>query len=79
MVLSNNQAVRIKLLTLCHASPIAGHVGMHGTFNNLQSLFYWKGMRKEVCEFVRSCMVCQANKADLAGSPGLLQPLPIPQ
>lgn len=79
MVIGNEQVLRDKLLTLYHASPIAGHVGRHGILHNLQSLFYWKGMRKDVREFVRSCVVCQANKPDLAASPRLLQPLPIQQ
>ncbi|GJW98165.1 hypothetical protein Tco_0179973 [Tanacetum coccineum] len=36
-------------------------------------------MRKHVKQFVNECSVCQLNKADLAASPGLLQPLLIPQ
>ena len=45
----------------------------------LGSVCYWKGLKKDVREFVRSCDVCQQFKYDAAASPGLLQPLPIPE
>ncbi|GJW14002.1 transposon ty3-G gag-pol polyprotein [Tanacetum coccineum] len=37
------------------------------------------GLRKQVKQFVRECLVCQKYKPDLAAYPGLLQPLHIPQ
>lgn len=36
-------------------------------------------MSKEIRQFVRTCTVCQASKYDPSASPGLLQPLPIPE
>lgn len=33
---------------------------------------------KEVQRYIRNCKACQTCKPDLAASPGLLQPLPIP-
>jgi len=42
------------------------------------SVIYWKGLSKDVRNFVRTCAVCQRNKFDLAAPAGLLQPLPIP-
>lgn len=44
----------------------------------LSTLFYWKGLRSDVQKFIHACDVCQKNKADLVASPGLLQPLVIP-
>jgi hypothetical protein len=49
------------------------------TFRWLKQLFAWKGMKKQVFEFVKSCMVCQQAKPDRVKSPGLLQPLPVPE
>ncbi|GKE28307.1 transposon ty3-G gag-pol polyprotein, partial [Tanacetum coccineum] len=37
------------------------------------------GIRKEVKQMVKECLVCQKYKPDLAAYPGLLQPLPIPK
>lgn len=39
---------------------------------------HWRGLTTYVTHFVRNCVVCQANKPEHVGSPGLLQPLPIP-
>lgn len=41
-------------------------------------MLYWKGLSKDVKHWVRECVVCQCCKADNSASPGLLQPLPIP-
>ncbi|GJZ60946.1 retrotransposable element Tf2 [Tanacetum coccineum] len=49
------------------------------TTNIMCALLYWKKIRKHIKQFVNECLVCQLNKADLAASPILLQPLPIPQ
>jgi hypothetical protein len=35
-------------------------------------------MHKDIKKFVRECSVCQENKPETVASPGLLQPLPIP-
>lgn len=40
LVVGSNVALWTKLLTLYHASPLAGHIGMHAILHNLQSLFY---------------------------------------
>lgn len=44
----------------------------------VKSLFYWKGKSKYIQSFIRSCGVCQQCKHETVGSPGLIQPLPIP-
>ncbi|GAU37779.1 hypothetical protein TSUD_158600 [Trifolium subterraneum] len=60
------------------SSAVGGHSGRDVTTSRVKSLFYWKGMSKDILNFVKNCGVCQKNKFDLAASPGLLQPLPIP-
>ena len=39
---------------------------------------YWKGLKRDVREMVRSYLVCQRFKYDTAVLLGLMQPLPIP-
>ncbi|KAJ7954398.1 Ty3/gypsy retrotransposon protein [Quillaja saponaria] len=55
-----------------------GHSGVHATLKRLGRNFYWKGMQKEVRNFIRCCEVCQRFKGENVASPGLLQPLSIP-
>jgi hypothetical protein len=37
-----------------------------------------KGMKSAVQQFVQACMICQKAKPDRTKTPGLLQPLPVP-
>jgi len=67
-----------KLLERFHTSPIGGHEGVLKTLKRLASEVYWKGMRRDVVEFLRGCQVCQQNKYSTLSPAGLLTPLPIP-
>lgn len=61
-----------------HDSSFGGHSGRDATAARVKSLFFWKGMNKDIQNYIRECDVCQRSKPDLAAYPGLLQPLPIP-
>ncbi|KAL4303471.1 hypothetical protein GQ457_10G029000 [Hibiscus cannabinus] len=71
-------ALKSLLLREFHSSLIGGHAGITRTFQRLAANFYWKGMRKEVRQFVTECQVCQRMKSASLSPAGLLQPLPIP-
>ncbi|XP_042032481.1 uncharacterized protein LOC121779227 [Salvia splendens] len=75
---SRDSTVKELLLHEYHASPTAGHPGVDRTFKRLATGFYWKGMRKEVKNFVNACYECQTTKYSTQKPAGLLQPLPIP-
>ena len=78
LVVGQDEALRKELLSLFHSSPVGGHAGADATMKRLGSVCYWKGLKKNVRAFVRECSVCQQFKYDPTASPGLLQPLPIP-
>lgn len=69
------------LLEWLHSSGSGGvgHSGRDATHQRVKDIFYWKGMTKDIQSYIRSCSVCQTCKYDPAASPGLLQPLPIPE
>ena len=62
----------------CHDSPMGGHFGRSKTYALLKRLGHWKGMAKDVREYVKSCPVCAQTKPSRSAPAGLLQPLPIP-
>ncbi|MCO5546933.1 hypothetical protein L7F22_000372 [Adiantum nelumboides] len=72
------QSLREKVMTECHCPPYTGHRGIATTMKGVERYFYWPRLKKDVEEFVRSCLVCQKVKFDRHKEQGLLQPLPIP-
>ncbi|PWA71682.1 hypothetical protein CTI12_AA283380 [Artemisia annua] len=71
---------KLKLLLLqeFHDTPSAGHSGVKKMLVGLSALFYWRGMRKAVEDFIKNCLVCQQTKYSTQVSGGYLQPLPTP-
>lgn len=65
------------LLFEYHNSTVGGH-GDLKTYLKLVNEWFWVGMRKQVAQYVRECMVCQQHKVSHQHPVGLLQTLPIP-
>jgi hypothetical protein len=70
-------ALQLQLIIVVHDSTVGGHSGFLVTYRRMKQLFAWKGMRVDMQDYVRSCLVCQQAKPDRAKSPGLLQPVNI--
>ena len=71
--------LRQRILEWLHSSGVGGHSGRDVTMQRVKGIFYWKGLSKDVHAYIRSCGVCQTCKYDHTASPGLIQPLPIPE
>ena len=78
LVVGNHFPSQQQIIQLFHDTPLGGHSGVKVTKKKLSSLFYWKGVSRNIRNYIRSCDTCQRNKADLGAPAGLLQPLPIP-
>ena len=79
IVVPDDTELRNSILNWLHCSSQGGNSGRDVTVQRVKGLFYWKGLAKDIQAYLRSCGVCQACKYDTAASPGLLQPLPIPE
>lgn len=77
--IAHNSSLQTKLINAFHASAIGGHSGIKATYHRLKQLFFWRGMKLDVDNYVKQCQVCQQAKHELSHPAGLLQPLPIPQ
>lgn len=78
IVVGNNNELRTKLLQALHCSPIGGHSGMRATYLRIKQIFHWPGLKQDTEKFVAQCPTCQRSKHQNCPSPGLLDPLPIP-
>lgn len=63
---------RKRILESCHNPPTSGHFGFFKTFSRLQEKYYWPQMRMDVLKFVRSCLICGAQKSSNQKSMGLM-------
>ena len=70
--------LRTQLISECHDSQLAGHLGRDKTAEQLRRRFYWQGMDEEVRQYVLTCSACQRNKPSQQLPGGLLMPLEIP-
>ena len=66
------------MLALCYDEPTKGHAGIRKIEELTKQRYWWKGMGKDIQEYVRSCPVCQVMKSDNRKKVGLLQRIPIP-
>jgi hypothetical protein len=74
-----NSALQTKLISATHSSAIGGHSGTKATYQRIKKLFYWKGIKLDVENYIKQCQICQQAKHEHTHPAGLLQPLPIPQ
>ena len=47
------------LMYLAHDHELAGHFGIDATYDRIKDKYYWKGMRKDIEAYVKSCDSCQ--------------------
>lgn len=75
----NHSTLKLLIVEEFHNSPVGGHGGIHKTFVQTSTNFFGHNMRKDVADFVKSCITCQQVKAINTSPYGLLQPLEIPK
>lgn len=73
-----NSALRTKLISALHDSAEGGHSGVQATYLRVKRVFWWRGLKTDVTQFVQQCATCQRAKSERTHPAGLLQPLPIP-
>lgn len=69
---------RAKILDSFHSSSMGDHSGMRATYHRLMGLFYWPKLKRSVELLVTECPTCQLTKSEHIHSPGLLNPLEVP-
>ena len=47
-----------------HSSTYAMHLGSSKMYHTLREHYWWKGMKKEIADFVSRCLTCQQVRAE---------------
>ena len=68
-----------EIMEEAHSSAYAMHPRSTKMYHTLREHYWWRGMQKDVAEFVSRCLICQQVKAENQRHAGLLQSLLIPQ
>jgi hypothetical protein len=62
------------ILSEAHRAVYMAHPGVTKMRADLKPLFFWKGMKADIVNFVARCLECQQVKAEHRQPVGLLQP-----
>ncbi|KAK2450171.1 hypothetical protein QL285_009303 [Trifolium repens] len=71
--------LRNTILGEAHKSKLSMHPGATKMYQDLRHDFWWSGMKKDVAEYVASCLTCQKAKIEHQRPAGMLQSLDIPE
>ncbi|XP_073138609.1 uncharacterized protein [Henckelia pumila] len=72
-------SLRVTIMAEAHTSPYSIHPGSKKMYRDLQQLYWWPGMKRDIAHFVSECLTCQQVKVEHQRLAGLLNPLPIPE
>ena len=74
-----DKELKKKLLSEAHNTVFTMHLGGNKMYQDLKQFYWWKGMKRNVTEYVFKCLMCQQVKDEHQMPTDLLNPLPIPQ
>ena len=77
--MTDDKELKKKLLFEAHNTMFTMHLGSNKMYQDLKQHYWWKGMKRDVTEYLSKCLTCQQVKAEHQILTGLLNPLPIPQ
>ena len=75
----DDAALKCEILDESHTTPYSLHPGTTKMYQDVKSLYWWPGLKKDVVEYVAQCLTCQQIKTEHQKPAGLLQPLHIPE
>ena len=74
----NDMDLRNKILYESHNNVFTMHPGGNKMYQDMKQYYWWRGIKKDIYEYVSKCMTCQQVKAEHQVPSDLLNPLPIP-
>ncbi|CAF4407465.1 unnamed protein product, partial [Didymodactylos carnosus] len=63
-------------LRSCHGHPLAGHFGLHRTYDKMKYKYWWPNMQQTIHDYINSCPNCNQHNYSRKKKPGHLYPIP---
>ena len=79
LCVSNDMDLIKKILYESHNTVFTMHPGGNKMYQELKQYYWWRGLKKDISEYMSKCITCQLVKVEHQVPSGLLNPLPIPQ
>ena len=54
----DNEEMKKMILEESHRSSLSIHLGATKMYHDLKKLFWWSGLKRDVAQFVYSCVIC---------------------
>ena len=75
----NVMDLRKNILYKSHNIVFTMHPGGNKMYQDMKQYYWWRGMKKDIYEYMSKCLMCQQVKAEHQVPSGLLNPFPIAQ
>lgn len=62
--LPDDAVLKCEILDECHTTPYSLHPGTTKMYQDVKSLYWWPGMKKDVVEYVARCLTSQQIKTE---------------
>jgi hypothetical protein len=72
-------SLRLEIIRLTHDVPHTGHPGVKKTVELFRRTYCWPSLRRDVAEYIGTCIPCQQTKVFPSQASGLLNLLPPPK
>ena len=75
----NVEELKKKLMYESHNTIFTIHPGGNKMYQDLKQYYWWRGMKRDIAEYVSKCLTCQQVKTEHQVPSDLLNHIPIPQ
>lgn len=75
----DDEEIKKMILEESRRISLSIHPGATRMYHDLKKLFWWSGLKRDVAQFVYSCLICQKSKVEHQKPAGMMVSLDVPE